>query len=50
MSTSYKSLATSVKPNDRILVDDGLIGMLVLQVDPAASTVTCRVENNGIPS
>jgi pyruvate kinase len=33
VSTSYKSLARTVIPGDRILVDDGLIGMLVTAVD-----------------
>ncbi|KAJ3013048.1 hypothetical protein HKX48_005939 [Thoreauomyces humboldtii] len=48
VSTSYKSLATSVKPGDRILVDDGLIGMVVQSVDQATQRVVCVVENDGM--
>ncbi|TPX63563.1 pyruvate kinase [Spizellomyces sp. 'palustris'] len=48
VSTSYKSLPTSVQPGDRILVDDGLIGMQVLEVRPQTSEVVCSVENDGI--
>ncbi len=48
VSTSYKSLATSVKPGDRILVDDGLIGMLVLETHPSDGRVVCKVENDGM--
>jgi pyruvate kinase len=33
VSTSYKSLCRTVIPGDRILVDDGLIGMNVVSVD-----------------
>jgi len=47
VSTSYKSLATSVKTGDRILVDDGLIGMLVLETRPETGEVICQVENDG---
>ncbi|KAJ3339414.1 hypothetical protein HDU91_001019 [Kappamyces sp. JEL0680] len=48
VSTSYKSLSTTVVPGDRILVDDGLIGMSVVSVDQEAQTVTCTVENDGM--
>ena len=48
VSTSYKSLANTVVPGDRILVDDGLIGMLVTAVDKELETVTCTVENDGM--
>lgn len=48
VSTSYKSLATSVKPGDRILVDDGLIGMLVLETYAEEGRVVCKVENDGM--
>lgn len=48
VSTSYKSLAKTVVPGDRILVDDGLIGMLVTAVNVEKSTVTCTVENDGM--
>ncbi|KAJ3267383.1 hypothetical protein HK104_005949 [Borealophlyctis nickersoniae] len=46
VSTSYSSLAVSVKPGDRILVDDGLIGMQVLETKPETGEVVCRVEND----
>jgi pyruvate kinase len=48
VSTSYKSLATTVKPGDRILVDDGLIGMLVNSVNADQGQVVCTVENDGM--
>ncbi|KAJ3213991.1 hypothetical protein HK099_007074 [Clydaea vesicula] len=48
VSTSYTSLAKSVQPGDRILVDDGLIGMLVLEVKINENEVLCRVENDGL--
>ncbi|RKO92026.1 pyruvate kinase [Blyttiomyces helicus] len=48
VSTSYTSLATSVRPGDRILVDDGLIGMAVLEVNLAKREVVCRVENDAV--
>ncbi|KAI8903142.1 pyruvate kinase [Gorgonomyces haynaldii] len=46
--TTYKSLATTVKPGDRILVDDGLIGMLVDEVNTETGEVFCTVENDGM--
>lgn len=46
--TTYPHLATTVKVGDRILVDDGLIGMLVTEVDPAKGQVMCIIENNGL--
>jgi pyruvate kinase len=48
VSTSYKSLASSVGPGDRILVDDGLIGMKVLETDVEKGAVVCQVENDGM--
>lgn len=48
VSTSYKSLAISVNVGDRILVDDGLIGMLVLETRPDTGEVVCQVENGGM--
>ncbi|KAI8813031.1 pyruvate kinase [Cladochytrium replicatum] len=47
VSTTYTTLAASVNPGDRILVDDGLIGMKVIAVDRDACEVTCVVENDG---
>ncbi|KAI8928680.1 pyruvate kinase [Entophlyctis helioformis] len=46
--TTYTSLAKTVAVGDRILVDDGLIGMIVEDVDEAAGTVDCIVENDGM--
>ncbi|KAJ3028819.1 hypothetical protein HDV00_010004, partial [Rhizophlyctis rosea] len=48
VSTSYSSLSTSVKPGDRILVDDGLIGMVVQETNHATGEVVCTVENDGL--
>jgi pyruvate kinase len=47
VSTSYKSLAATVVPGDRILIDDGLIGMLVVSVNTETNEVHCTVENDG---
>lgn len=46
--TTYLHLASSVRPGDRILVGDGLIGFLVLETDQLKSTVLCQVENDGL--
>jgi pyruvate kinase len=44
-STSYEGFAGDVKPGDRILIDDGLIG---LRIDAVADgDVLCTVENGG---
>jgi pyruvate kinase len=48
VSTSYEALARSVRPGNRILVDDGLIGMVVQSIDEVSNTVTCIVENDGV--
>ncbi|KAH6566936.1 hypothetical protein BASA50_006349 [Batrachochytrium salamandrivorans] len=48
VSTTYTSLPKTVKPGDRILVDDGLIGMLVDEVDLESSEVHCTIENDGL--
>jgi pyruvate kinase len=48
VSTSYLSLHTTVFPGDRILVDDGLIGMVVESVDIEKAQVHCIVENDGM--
>jgi pyruvate kinase len=48
VSTSYKSLASSVGPGDTILVEDGLIGFSVLEVDHENQLVKCRIENDGM--
>ncbi|KAL2918238.1 Pyruvate kinase [Polyrhizophydium stewartii] len=48
VSTTYTSLARTVKAGDRILVDDGLIGMRVDEVDLETNEVHCTVENDGM--
>ncbi|MDR2295243.1 MAG: pyruvate kinase [Clostridiales Family XIII bacterium] len=44
--TSYPALASIVKPGDRILIDDGLIGLTVDESDGAR--VLCTVHNGGV--
>lgn len=44
---TYHKLANAIKPGDTVLVDDGIIGMKVVSVDPAAGNVVCIVENDG---
>jgi pyruvate kinase len=44
--TSYAALARVVKPGDRILIDDGLIGLTVLETDGVR--VRCSVLNGGV--
>ena len=46
--TTYKSLPYSVKPKDRILVGDGLIGFLVTECKPEFGEVLTIVENDGM--
>lgn len=46
VSVSYPALPDEVKPHDTVLIDDGLIGLTVLQT--TATEVICRVENGGI--
>ena len=46
--TTYKSLSTSVKPGDRILVGDGLLGFKVIETKPELSQVITIVENDGM--
>ncbi|KAJ3066713.1 hypothetical protein HK102_007580, partial [Quaeritorhiza haematococci] len=48
VSTSYKALAASMHVGDRILVDDGLIGMIVTQINLESGEVVCEVENDGM--
>jgi pyruvate kinase len=45
-STSYPELARVVKPGDRVLIDDGLIGLTVDEV--ADGRVLCTVHNGGV--
>lgn len=60
-SISYKNLYSDVKPGNRILIDDGLIGMEVTEIRPVPGKkagkdgkkpmdIVCRVINGGIVS
>jgi len=44
--TTYEGLATDVQPGNRVLLDDGLMELRVLEVD--APRVTCRVIRGGV--
>lgn len=44
-SVSYKGLAEDVRAGDRLLIDDGLIGLSVKEVK--GSQIICRVDNGG---
>ena len=45
VSITYKNLPEDVKPGDRILIDDGLIGLRVEKVN--APEIVCTVVNGG---
>ncbi|MCD8023598.1 MAG: pyruvate kinase [Lachnospiraceae bacterium] len=45
VSQTYPQLAQDVKPGDRILIDDGLIGLKVKEIKGA--DIVCSVENGG---
>ncbi|MGW4246950.1 pyruvate kinase, partial [Nocardia sp. NPDC004722] len=45
VSTTYKHLAKDAKPGDRLLVDDGKVGLTVLRVED--NDVVCRVTEGG---
>jgi pyruvate kinase len=45
VSTTYKGLATDARPDDRLLVDDGKVGLRVVSVE--GSDVVCRVTEGG---
>lgn len=45
VSTTYKGLAADARPGDRLLVDDGRVGLLVVEV--AGSDVVCQVVEGG---
>ena len=45
VSTTYKGLATDARPDDRLLVDDGKVGLRVVTVD--GDDVVCRVTEGG---
>lgn len=45
VSTTYKNLANDAKPGDRLLVDDGKVGLVCVEVD--GSDVVCEVTEGG---
>ncbi|QFU88024.1 Pyruvate kinase [Amycolatopsis sp. YIM 10] len=45
VSTTYKGLANDAKPGDRLLVDDGKVGLVVKEVD--GQDVVCEVTEGG---
>ncbi|MFC9433926.1 pyruvate kinase [Nocardia sp. NPDC057030] len=45
VSTTYKELAQDAKAGDRLLVDDGKVGLTVIRVD--GNDVVCRVTEGG---
>jgi pyruvate kinase len=45
VSTTYKGLAADAHPDDRLLVDDGKVGLRVTAVE--GSDVACRVTEGG---
>ena len=48
VSTTYKGLANDARPGDRLLVDDGRIGLTVTEVD--GNDVCCAVIEGGVVS
>ena len=55
VAITYKDLPKDVKPGNRILIDDGLIGMEVISITPVENTngemdINCRVLNGGFVS
>ena len=59
VSITYKNLWNDVKPGDHILIDDGLVGLEVIEIRPVANPVNktinpmdivCRVLNDGVIS
>jgi pyruvate kinase len=46
LACTYEALPTSVKPGQQILVADGSLVLTVLECNPSAGEVACRVENN----
>ena len=45
-TVSYKGLAGDVKPGDTILIDDGLVGLTVKEIN--GDDIVCEVQNSGI--
>lgn len=59
VSITYKNLADDVKPGDHILIDDGLVGLEVVEIKPVvkpvntkvnARDIVCKVLNDGVIS
>jgi pyruvate kinase len=48
VSTTYKGLASDARPDDRLLVDDGKVGLRVTSVE--GNDVICRVTEGGVVS
>jgi pyruvate kinase len=48
VSTTYKGLANDARPGDRLLVDDGKVGLVVTKVE--AQDVCCKVTEGGTVS
>ncbi|MCC8065523.1 MAG: pyruvate kinase [Clostridiales bacterium] len=46
VTQTYAQLAEDVKPGDTILIDDGLIGLKVQQIN--GGDIVCKVENGGV--
>ncbi|BCJ88023.1 pyruvate kinase [Effusibacillus dendaii] len=46
VSISYQGLPEDVSPGSRLLIDDGLIGLVVEQVE--GNNIVCRITNGGI--
>ena len=47
---SYKHLVKDVKKNERILINDGLIALKVIEIDVLNNQIKCKVENSGFYS
>ena len=45
VSTTYKNLAQDAQPGDRLLVDDGKVGLVCIEVD--GNDVVCKVTEGG---
>lgn len=45
VSTTYKNLARDAKPGDRLLIDDGKVGLVCIEVD--GNDVVCEVTEGG---
>ena len=44
----YPDLATTVRPDDQILIADAAFTLVVEKINPDWKSVTCRVENGGV--